>query len=211
MAIKHKHRLFNFIAPIYGLFFKRQKKKYREIVNVMKTELDVSKYKSVLDVGCGTGALCAVLKDEGLEVTGVDPAYKMLKVARKKTNDQSITFVQADSSKGLPFEDDSFDLVIASYVAHGLQIEERKSLYQEMSRIAKEKVVIYDYNDNRAPLTTFVEFMEGGDYFQFIQYPVVEMEDCETDMKRCFKTVKAVEVDIRASWYICTPFKNSER
>lgn len=210
MGKKKKHRLFNLIAPIYGLFFKRQKKKYREIVNVMKEELDVSKYQTVLDVGCGTGALCSVMYDEGLDVTGVDPAEKMLDVAKKKTKGQSITFVQADSTKGLPFDDDSFDLVIASYVAHGLQFDERKALYQEMSRIAKEKVVIYDYNDNRAPLTTFVEFMEGGDYFQFIQYPVVEMEDCLTDMRRCFKDVKAVEVDIRASWYICTPSKKDK-
>ena len=208
MRKKQKHRLFNLIAPIYGLFFNRQKKKYQKIVSIMKDELDVSSYQSILDVGCGTGALCSVLEEEGLKVTGVDPAYKMLKVARKKTKKSTITFVQADSTKGLPFEDDSFDLVIASYVAHGLQIEERKSLYQEMSRIAKDKVIIYDYNENRAPLTTFVEFMEGGDYFQFIQYPAVEMEDCETDMKRCFKDVKTVNVDIRASWYICTPYKD---
>lgn len=201
------NRLFNFIAPIYGLFYKRQKRKYKSIIRFMEEELDVSKYQTILDVGCGTGALCAVLEEEGLEVTGVDPAYNMLKVARKKTKNHKIRFVQADSNKGLPFEDDAFDLVIASYVAHGLQIEERKKLYMEMSRIAKAKVIIYDYNDHRAPLTTFVEFMEGGDYFQFIQYPTVEMEDCQTDMNRCFKDVKAVEVDIRASWYICTPFK----
>lgn len=210
MGKKQKHRLFNFIAPIYGLFFNRQKRKYRQIIAIMKDELDVSAYETVLDVGCGTGALCSVLREENLDVTGVDPAYRMLKVARKKTQDPSIRFVQADSSKGFPFEDNSFDIVIASYVAHGLQIGERKKLYQEMSRVAKEKVVIYDYNDNRAPLTTFVEFMEGGDYFQFIQYPAVEMENCETDMRRCFGDVKVVEVDIRASWYICTPYKDKE-
>jgi len=203
--------LFNMIAPIYGLFYKRQKKKYRQIIQFMEEELDVTKYNTILDVGCGTGALCAVLEEEGLQVTGVDPAYKMLKVARKKTKSHSIRFVQADSKKGLPFEDDSFDLVIASYVAHGLQIEERKELYKEMSRIAKDYVIIYDYNDHRAPLTTFVEFMEGGDYFQFIQYPTVEMEDCETDMRSCFKEVKAVEVDIRASWYICKPNKDKAK
>jgi ubiquinone/menaquinone biosynthesis C-methylase UbiE len=208
MGKKRKHRLFNLIAPIYGLFYNKQKKHYQKIIKMMEDEFDVSAYQTVLDVGCGTGALCSALEGKGLNVTGVDPAYKMLKVARKKTKSSAITFVQADSTKGLPFEDDSFDLVIASYVAHGLQIEERRKLYKEMSRIAKEKVIIHDYNENRAPLTTFVEFMEGGDYFQFIQYPTEEMENCETDMIRCFENVREVEVDIRASWYICSPFKD---
>ena len=138
-------------------------------------------------------------------MTGIDPAGKMLEVAKAKQENKDISFMQADVLVGLPFEDNSFDIAIASYVAHGLKVEERKRMYAEMSRVARHYVVIYDYNENRSLFTTFVEWLEGGDYFHFIKNAEPEMKDCVSELKSCFTDVRVVDVDTRAAWYICMP------
>jgi tRNA1(Val) A37 N6-methylase TrmN6 len=48
---------FNLIAPIYGLFYKTQKRNYSRDLILLSKHLNVSKYNSIVDVGCGTG-LC---------------------------------------------------------------------------------------------------------------------------------------------------------
>lgn len=197
--------LFNFIAPVYGLFYEMQKKHYKTILKRVSKEFDLTCYMSILDVGCGTGALCSVLHDRSYQVTGIDPAKKMLKIAMRQPENKEIQFLQGNVLDGLPFEDKTFDLSIASYVAHGLQKGDRERMYAEMCRVSKMNVIIYDYNQKRGLLTTLVEWFEGGDYFNFIKTAKVEMEECMIEMNRCFSDVRVLNVDERAAWYICTP------
>ena len=196
-----KKSLFDTIAPIYGLFYHYQKRKYNEALDRAKNELDLSAYKKIIDVGCGTGALCSVLDQRGFSVTGVDPAQKMLGVAVKRQENTAIEFIQANALEGLPFEDKSFDVSIASYVAHGLKAYERRRLYAEMSRITKHLVIIYDYNENRSSLIDIIEWLEGGDYFNFIKQAKLELKDS-------FRDIRVIEVDLRAAWYICVPYSD---
>lgn len=64
----------------------------------------------VLDVGCGTGELLEHLQDEGALASGVDPAPRMVELARARA-------VGADVRLGdferLPFGDDTFDALLA--------------------------------------------------------------------------------------------------
>ncbi|HPX97842.1 MAG TPA: class I SAM-dependent methyltransferase, partial [Thermotogota bacterium] len=83
MESKDNTGLFNGIASIYGLFYRRQKKGFRKVIERFLNVFDASRFKTVLDVGCGTGALCAVLCEKGFEVTGIDPAENMLRIAKK--------------------------------------------------------------------------------------------------------------------------------
>lgn len=205
MAKKNSSGLFNSIAPVYGLFYKAQKKRFAEVIEGVESKLNMSTFETIIDVGCGTGALCSVLQAKGLSVTGIDPAGKMLEIARNKEENKNICFVQADVLEGLPFEDNCFDVAIASYVAHGLKAEERKQMYAEMSRVTSNWVIIYDYNDKRSLLITIVEWLEGGDYFHFIKNAAPEMKDCISEMKSCFSEVEVINVDTRAAWYICKP------
>lgn len=205
MARNNSNILFNLIAPVYGLFYEAQKTRFAEVIEGVENKLDLSSYETIIDIGCGTGALCSVLNKKGLTVTGIDPAGTMLEIARKKQENKDISFIQADALEGLPFKDNSFDIAIASYVAHGLVANERKLMYAEMSRITNEWVIIYDYNDNRSLLITIVEWLEGGDYFHFIRNAEPEMRDCLKEMKSCFSNVEVINVDSRAAWYICKP------
>jgi ubiquinone/menaquinone biosynthesis C-methylase UbiE len=203
---KENRSLFDKIAPVYGHFYNMQKKRYAAVVEKVSKEIEMASYDTVIDVGCGTGALCSVLREKGLSVTGVDPAEKMLDIARKTTQGENIRFVKGSTVGRLPFENDSFDVAIASYVAHGMEKSARKKLYAEMSRLAAKKVIIYDYNKKRAFFTSLVEWMEGGDYFHFIKDPEDEMKKCISQMNECFSEVKVIDVDTRAAWYICTPY-----
>lgn len=187
--------LFDIISPIYALFFDYQVKYYRKILSKIKNEVDITQYKKVLDLGCGTGALSYVLQELGLEVTGVDPSSGMLIQARKKLKGTPVELVKIHPGKKMPFKDNSFDLVISSYVIHGLKAKEREELYRELCRISNGKIVFHDYNEKRSIITDIAEFLENGDYFNFIKVAKSEME-------KHFRDVKVVDVDKKAAWYI---------
>jgi ubiquinone/menaquinone biosynthesis C-methylase UbiE len=190
------NELFNSIAQVYGWFHRYQMKRFSEILDAQAEAIDLASMKTVCDVGCGTGALCAVLANRGLVVTGVDPAEKMLAVARTKVPYNQVSFIAGDAITGLPFADSSFDLVFTSYVAHGMPEVSRKQLYRELMRIAKRIVIVHDYNEKRAVMTTIIEWLEKGDYFGFIKRPKAEMEEL-------FPSITTIEVGKRAAWYVC--------
>ncbi|MGB4439076.1 MAG: class I SAM-dependent methyltransferase [Sedimentibacter sp.] len=193
-----KSSVFDLIAPVYGLFYNIQRKNFNNVLNKAESTLKLSEYKNIIDIGCGTGAFCSVLHERGLQVTGIDPSQEMLDVAIKKTENKSINFIKANVIEGLPFENKSFDVSIASFVAHGLNQSERKIMYSEMSRITSSLVIIDDYNKNRDTFTNIIERLEGGDYFNFIKI-------AETEMKLNFKNVQIINVTKRAALYICEP------
>jgi ubiquinone/menaquinone biosynthesis C-methylase UbiE len=205
MAKENNEFLFNLFAPVYNLFFYRQKRSYADIIEKMKIELNLAKYQTALDVGCGSGAFCAAMSEKGLSVTGVDSAANMLSFAKSKPENKNNVFIRANALERLPFEDRSFDFSTASYVAHGLTKDQRKLLYAELGRVSKFYVIIHDYNRKRSLLTTIVEWLEGGDYFRFIRSAESEMKDCISHMRACFSEVRQVDVGAKAAWYICTP------
>lgn len=153
-------------------------------------------YPKVLDVGCGTGALCQVLAEKGLQVTGVEPSRGMLEVARKKLAKEQVSLDLGDALEGLPYEERSFDLVVASFVAHGLKAPERNALYREMARVKASSVLLFDYNAKRSRLTDVVEYLEGGDYFHFIQV-------AQKEMAAHFSQVVVQDAGPRSAWYWC--------
>lgn len=190
-----KSRVFHNIATIYGMFYKYQYKYYKGIFNKNKDFLDLALYKSIVDVGSGTGALCKVLHEYGFKVTGIEPVDKMIEIAKRKTNNNRICFKNGNVLEGLDLEDKSFDLSISSYVAHGMKKDKRLKMYKEMARITKHKLIIYDYNQNRRLLNDFVEWLEGGDYFNFIK-------EVEGELENLFGEVQVIKVDKRAAWYV---------
>lgn len=188
--------MFDMIAPIYALFFNNQVNYFKKIQDRVKDEIDISQYENALDIGCGSGALAKTLYDAGLKVTGVDSSKKMIDQAKKRLKDTNVELLTIDPSLKFPFEDKSFDIIIASYVLHGLESEERFKLYDEMKRIAKHRVIIHDYNKNRRLITDIIEWLEGGDYFNYIKV-------AENEMRSVFEEVKVLDVDKRAAWYMC--------
>jgi ubiquinone/menaquinone biosynthesis C-methylase UbiE len=59
---------------------------------------------SVLDIGCGTGALACRLATDGVTVVGVDPAGASLEVARHKPGAEGVLWVEGDVSALPPLQ-----------------------------------------------------------------------------------------------------------
>lgn len=66
--------------------------------------------KTALDVGCGEGRFCRMLGAHGIACTGIDPTRALLDRARELHPDGE--YIEA-SGDLLPFQDSSFDLVVA--------------------------------------------------------------------------------------------------
>lgn len=56
--------------------------------------IEAEEGSTVLDLGCGNGALSRVLREKGYHVTGVDTSPELLGIARR--NDPEIEFIRAD-------------------------------------------------------------------------------------------------------------------
>jgi SAM-dependent methyltransferase len=64
----------------------------------------------LLDVGCGSGELCALAAARGAEVAGVDAAEGMIAIARRRLPDADL---RVGPIEQLPWEDDSFHVATA--------------------------------------------------------------------------------------------------
>ena len=89
--------------------------------------------RSVLDVGCGTGAtLACLVRDFGVRGFGVDPSPKMIEVARANTP-PSVELAVA-GGEAIPYADESFERAIMTFVVHHL---DRPQAFAEIFRILR--------------------------------------------------------------------------
>jgi len=77
--------------------------------------------KRVLDFGCGTGSLSIALAQKGAKVIGVDPTFISLRACQFRAkyfeiDDSSFSSILVHTSPGLPFKDQSFDIIITNSV-----------------------------------------------------------------------------------------------
>ena len=199
MNLKNHKLLFNIIAPGYNWFFKSQTRGYGEILSNHIDTLVIPDNSRILDAGCGTGALTLALVNRGFEVVGVDMANVMMHYGSKRGLDCRY----GNIITGLDFEDKSFDLVVFAFVAHGLDRDKRKKLFKEAIRLSRGKILFHDYSPERSVMTNIIEYIEGGDYFNFIRTGLEEM-------KEVFSKVEVIKIKKHINWYICTPWINEE-
>jgi len=94
----------------------------------------------VLDIGCGTGTLVALIKRRypPVEVVGIDPDPKALARAAKKIKKAGAA-VQLDRgfADELPYADESFDRVVSSFMFHHLEAGNREKTLREVRRVLR--------------------------------------------------------------------------
>ncbi len=157
--------IFNFIAPAYSKFDKSMQEGFEASVKKLDNEIIIAG-KSVLDIGCGTGAWgYAIYKAGASKLVGVDFSEKMIQQAKK--NHPEINFIHLNAEDLSEFKDDSFDIVTASFVLHGVKSEKRKVLLKEMKRVSKKYVVLHDFIGKTPFIIRTLEFLERSDYKNF--------------------------------------------
>ena len=124
-------------------------------VNSLDMMVKLSNAENALDAGCGEGYIFNRLfsKNKRLQMTGLDISNEALKTARKLNPDSK--FFEG-SIYEMPFEDNKFDLVIASEVLEHL--EKPKKALDEISRISKKHVLLSVPNE---PLFRITNFLRG--------------------------------------------------
>jgi len=94
----------------------------------------------VLDIGCGTGTLVALIKrlHPDAEVVGLDPDRKALSRARHKTERAALAvrFDQGFADE-LPYSDSLFDRVFSSFMFHHLPVDVKGKMLRAVRRVLK--------------------------------------------------------------------------
>lgn len=185
--------IFNFIAPIYGYLGTSLERNFIYSMQAVSKHLVVDG-KDVMDLGTGTGAWAANFKRAGAkQVLGVDFAGKMLNEARNTY--PSIEFVQGDAENLKQFADNSFDIVTASFVLHGVKEHKRSNILREMARVSRKHIVIHDFIGQTPLFVRFLEFMERSDYKFFKQ------NFCK-ELKAHFKTAQKIPTKFGTGIYL---------
>jgi len=101
---------------------------------------------SILDVGCGTGAHLETYGRYKCELHGIDSSPSMLKIAGERLGN-SADLRQADATK-MPYEGNSFDLILCMLVLHEMDDDVRSRVLSEMKRVLKSegRILLVDFH-----------------------------------------------------------------
>ena len=95
--------------------------------------------KTILDAACGEGYGSNILAETAKQVTGLDIDSESIEHASLRYKKNNLRFVQG-SCADLPFEDDSFDMVISFETLEHL--EQQQEMLVEFSRVLKKDGIL---------------------------------------------------------------------
>jgi len=119
-----------------GLYAGRDRPGWEEELHVLEAVVAKLLPVRTLDVACGTGFLTRHLRGE---VVGLDQSERMLRIAREQA--PHARFVHGDALL-LPFQDNAFDRIFASYFYCHLEESDRAAFLTEARRVASELVIV---------------------------------------------------------------------
>lgn len=138
------------------------------INNFYKTLVDLAKPlnpKTILDAGCGEGFSINKLYNEkiGLKFEGIDDSKIALSLGKQLFPHLNLKY---GSIRKLPYENNSFDLVICTEVLEHLENPERE--LAEISRVVKKHILFSVPNE---PFFTLQRLIRGKNIMKFGAHP----------------------------------------
>ena len=128
---------YEFLTPLYDpvvrlttreLTFKRR----------LLEESELSETDRVLDLGCGTGTLLLLAREQvtSVRLVGLDGDARVLKMAQSKAHSrrETVPLVQAFCFR-VPFADACFERVLSTLMLHHLTREEKLKTFREVLRV----------------------------------------------------------------------------
>jgi SAM-dependent methyltransferase len=129
---------------VYHTFFDRPLEEARRVVADL-----VPEGARVLDIACGTGKLCCLLRAaKGCRVVGVELSDRMLRFARAHSQHEDVAFVRGDATDLRETRSSEYDYATMLFLIHELPPEQRVRALEEALRVARRVVVV----DSHVPL-----------------------------------------------------------
>ena len=157
----------------------------------------VSSADNLLDLGCGSGILAETIEDRfGIKVEGVDIIdMRAVDISFRKYDGKDLSFIP----------DDSFDVVLISYVLH--HAEDPISILKQAGRIAKKYVIIYE-DMNEGVIGRAYCKLHGKCFNNLLQGNNVEAKFfTEREWRNIFKDLNLEILKVKSKPYFLNPVK----
>ena len=128
----------------------------RGIAPLFLSWLRISASRKWLDVGCGTGALCAAIVDHcsPSSVVGVEPSEGFLKTAKENLEGRAV--LHQGSAAAIPLDDAAVDVVVSGLVLNF--VPDQRAALAEMARVTGKGGTIAAYVWDYAGKMEFMRF-----------------------------------------------------
>lgn len=166
------------------------------IMNYHKFFADnVSEKDSVLDIGCGNGALTYDVAKKAKTVTGIDLNEKNIKIAKDKFSRRNINYIHGDALTDLP--DKKYDVIILSNVLE--HIDKRVEFLKSAKKLSS-KFLIRVPMINREWIALYKKEL-GVEYrldkTHFVEYTFEEFKE---EMKKAGLKIQAYSIQFGEIW-----------
>lgn len=135
---------------------------FRRFVPTIKNYINTSEVHHILDLGSGNGVVTQYMASifPNADVFGIDANKEMVSYADKNNTKSNIKFEHLDirNIEKLYKNDIKFDLVNANYVLHWLSQDEKKELFQKLSKIITPNAFLMLGTCQRFP--NFLNFLD---------------------------------------------------
>lgn len=116
--------------------------KYEDIFVKIREKMIKYDTKNIIDFGCGTGNLCGLLSEE-MKVVGIDKSSEMIHEGKRKY--PKMSFIES-SILDISNINEKADIVVSSYVLHGLiEEEQQKALLNMLLLSNKKRTILIDF------------------------------------------------------------------
>ncbi|MBN1409451.1 MAG: class I SAM-dependent methyltransferase [Spirochaetales bacterium] len=200
-------KFWNKFANKYDNFLNNLKDTYDLLIKKINQYMDPS--KNVLEIATGTGIISLEIARNAKRVCGCDISEEMVKTARSKLKNTQYTNIEFDVQDAyhLTYEQESFDIVIASNVLHVL-IQPEKAL-QSIHNVLKPKGIFiaptYCHGNSAfSRIISFIMSLAGfkayqkwsiesfRDFLESKKYRIIEFEVIKDKIPLVFAVVEKV-------------------
>jgi ubiquinone/menaquinone biosynthesis C-methylase UbiE len=144
--VSHDYLSYKYLTLERSFYSERQK-----VIVDLINQADKSKYKNVLDAGCGPGIILKDILEQKYIGYGIDISQNMLKLAKKYLSKYEHFLLSNTDIECLPFKDNSFDIIYSAGVIEYLNSDEK--VLSEFKRLLRKDGILilpvtnrYSYN-----------------------------------------------------------------